>query len=577
MAAKHGPELQSLAFSTSENMLGRELRKPFAKHKISWTKEHQVSSEPNKKSDDIYESTVSLHDPCMARRWCSILAQQRQAVPIAIIGLGEADPTHARAVLQIPVPRVGAGAGKPKKTFLKGAIYQFGQGEVTCQTNIATVQALADDQLAATPRVTIYEKDAVHANPDISQLSQAQFLGATPILTQRGSRDTLGADKNTRYKHAKKPEARIALDDQLREHFTKIIHTIKPGAKLLEPPSRMMRAGTEEAVTPTREGRTWSVTFVVAKGEVLAYLKLSGFKGITFANSYSGNPEQAEKDKEDTFVVWLPSATATLHEAYEIALKCDGHQGVMRSDKRSVGIRMARTSPQAKELAIEVSGNAASLARQKFRIDHIPPNMASNPRIQTVAADLHWQCEVANVGYGSREQSHYAIVKAYAPPGSTCWRVGHGKQPWVITAMADKPELQQTDAAPTIVLADELDKARAQKMQPTQQPPASGPTAAAVVATKHTMGGPTWLTHLRPAGALHQTACRIDNLDQDITALRQQIQGTTINNAVQRLHALDGLQLGIDAIMNKLGVRPGGRPEGAPAAKTPRTEENTPR
>eukprot|EP00959_Pyramimonas_sp_CCMP1952_P370722 7764536-Pyramimonas_sp.AAC.1 len=87
----------------------------------------------------------------------------------------------------------------------------------------------------------------------------------------------------------------------------------------------------------------------------------------------------------------------------------------MRSGRRSVGIRMARSSPKAKDIAIEVRGNTASLARQRFHIDHVPANMAPKGQVKGVAESLKWSCDIINVAYDNLEQSHYAIAKADAP------------------------------------------------------------------------------------------------------------------------------------------------------------------
>eukprot|EP00959_Pyramimonas_sp_CCMP1952_P147246 3081743-Pyramimonas_sp.AAC.1 len=63
----------------------------------------------------------------------------------------------------------------------------------------------------------------------------------------------------------------------------------------------MIRTGSSDTATSLRGGRTLTATFVVAKGEAPAYLRLSGFKGMTFANSYIGNMEQAEIGNNETF------------------------------------------------------------------------------------------------------------------------------------------------------------------------------------------------------------------------------------------------------------------------------------
>ena len=44
----------------------------------------------------------------------------------------------------------------------------------------------------------------------------------------------------------------------------------------------------------------------------------------------------------------------------------------MRNDKRAVGIHMLRNSPMTRGLALAVRGYTASMARQRFRIGHVP-------------------------------------------------------------------------------------------------------------------------------------------------------------------------------------------------------------
>eukprot|EP00959_Pyramimonas_sp_CCMP1952_P398817 8356967-Pyramimonas_sp.AAC.1 len=90
---------------------------------------------------------------------------------------------------------------------------------------------------------------------------------------------------------------------------------------------------------------------------------------------------------------------------------------------------------------MEVRGNAASLARRRFRIDHVPANLASKGQVKGVAESLKWSCDIINVAYDNRGQSHYT-AKADAPPQSTRWRVGTSAQPCAVTALTDKPKAQ---------------------------------------------------------------------------------------------------------------------------------------
>eukprot|EP00959_Pyramimonas_sp_CCMP1952_P146899 3074755-Pyramimonas_sp.AAC.1 len=65
---------------------------------------------------------------------------------------------------------------------------------------------------------------------------------------------------------------------------------------------------------------------------------------------------------------------------------------------------------------MEARDNSASLARQRIRVDRAPANMASKGQVKGAAESLKWSCDILNVAYDNREQSHYAIAKADAPP-----------------------------------------------------------------------------------------------------------------------------------------------------------------
>eukprot|EP00959_Pyramimonas_sp_CCMP1952_P382734 8019892-Pyramimonas_sp.AAC.1 len=80
------------------------------------------------------------------------------------------------------------------------------------------------------------------------------------------------------------------------------------------------------------------------------------------------------------------------------------------------------------------------------------------------------------------------------------WRVETAVQPWVVTALVDKPKAQMEETPPALVLAEELASTKLKATPPKAQAPILGPRAAAA-APPSAAGGPSWLADLRAAGA----------------------------------------------------------------------------
>ena len=529
LQAKDANALHQLIDSTKADQLARPLQRLLARHKISWTKDHYARTHGNNNADSsaaattgsgvtptialdpadwnvkvvaapekddadgTYLSSVSLHDNVTADQWCQAISQQDKAIAILAIGY-PGNPVYAHKMIQIPVLKLLPGTTKPKKTFEPGVIYQRSiKDEVICQTNIAKLQE--DKEAPAWMRITIHEAEALKDNPSITELFDQQFSGAAPVLDKTKKEGTAVE----RYKQQRRSDAKIQLDDQLRDALGAILQRTLVTIPIIEPPTRLTRMGA------TKGQRTITATFAVAHDVGDRILAASGAQGITYHYSYIGNSDQAVKDKERIDTIWYPNRREqALQAAYALSVK---HRalGAVIGDRSYIGVRVLHGTQAASDLSMEIRGVTSTLPRKKWRIEHIPHNWATRQQVKKAATTIGWQdVEVVELRYQPRERMHMAIVRADADPPNQYWQVEEG-QPWIVSAVEERAAAAAAAVAPEVVLAAALaDQAEAAEAAPTKRtriptktppapkaPPTPAPTAACAT--------PSWLAKVGPA------------------------------------------------------------------------------
>ncbi|CAK0802518.1 unnamed protein product, partial [Prorocentrum cordatum] len=445
---------------------------PIALDEKDWTV--PVAQAPTKTANGDYQSSVSLHSTVDAEKWCSAL--QRQKGPLAILATGTRNPQWPHAKVQIPVLNVPHGAKVPRKNFLDGVIYQFGETEVQMRTNLAQLEAA--DGTAVFMRMTIHEADALLVNPTIEEVFSSQFSGAAPIVTGGNKRDKLGSTANERWKQARRSDAKLSLDVGLKEVNKSTLSAICPDIELLDDPGRLLRAGGQDGQ------RSLGALLAIETSQELALLKYSGYQGITFAFSYIGASPEKQK------------------EAHSLAKSHEAALGITKGVRGQFGLRVLRSHPQAPEAATAIRGTAAALAGRKWRTGNIPNGRATKSQIQDSDQSVGWTTEVAHVGFDATEKTNYAIARSDTEPANKYWKFG-ASIPWVVTEITPgNPAAGRGDPVngPAVVLAAALPAA-------TPPAPPSGTTPASMASVT-----PPWLAALRgrppevPAAAAQQDA-----------------------------------------------------------------------
>ncbi|CAK0805662.1 unnamed protein product, partial [Prorocentrum cordatum] len=408
--------LGKVAGQIPEDKQLRAIQKLLTKNKISWTHEHQrrtsaatavtdgstnttkgkgkgtaavepqpialdehdwsipIAQAPKKLPDGTYESSVSLHSMEDAEKWCTALRRQKE--PRAILAIGAGSDNWAHAKIQIPVLRVPHGTTNPRKTFMNGVIYQFGETEVTMKTNVA--QLSEADGNATFMRIAIHEADALLVNPTMNEVFSSQFSGAAPVVVGGQRKDKLGSTANERWKTACKSDAKISMGNGLRDVIKSTMQAICPEIPLLDEPSRLLRAGGQAGQ------RILGAVIAIPKNQEDALLKYSGYQGIASTFSYLGvDAEKQETDKKNIHTVWF-NKTISMQEAYSLS----------KSHEAALGV---------------TKGQVADAA-------------------QTVS----WTADIVYVGFDINEKTKFAIARSDTEPTNKYWKFGT-TTPWVVT------------------------------------------------------------------------------------------------------------------------------------------------
>ncbi|CAK0844670.1 unnamed protein product, partial [Prorocentrum cordatum] len=273
--------LDQVLDQTSEDKQSRAIQKLSTKNEISWTNEHQrrtsaatavtdgatnttkgkgkgnatvepqpialdeqdwsatIAQVPKKLPDGTYESSISLHSTEDAEKWCTALRRQKE--PLAILAFGTGSKNWAHAQIQIPVPQAPHGTSNPRKTFLNGVIYQFGETDVTMKTNVT--QLGEADGNATFMRTTIHEACTQLVNPTMSEVFSSQHSGAAPVAVGGQRTDKLGSTANERWETARKYDAKTTMGNGLPDAIKATMQAICPEIPSHDEPSRLLRAG----------------------------------------------------------------------------------------------------------------------------------------------------------------------------------------------------------------------------------------------------------------------------------------------------------------------------------------------
>ncbi|CAK0844191.1 unnamed protein product, partial [Prorocentrum cordatum] len=411
--------LDQVLDQTPEDKQLRAIQKLLTKNKISWTHEHQrrtsaaaavtdgstnttkgkgkgtavvepqpmaldehdwsipIAQAPKKLPDGTYESSVSLRSMEDAEKWC--MALRRQKGPLAILAIGTGSDNWAHAKIQIPVLRGPHGTTNPRKTFMNGVIYQFGETDVAMKTNVA--QLGEADGNATFMRITIHGADALLVNPTMHEVFSSQFSGAAPVVVGGQRKDNMGSTPNERWKTARKSDAKISVDSGLRDVIKSTMQAICPEIPLLDEPSRLWRAGGQAGQ------RILGAVIAIPKTQEDALLKYSGYQGITFTFSYIGvDAEKQETDKPH----W--------------ALR----KVIVDSSDYGCNVNIPR---QAKLLLLYE---------------------ATRGQVADAAQTVGWTADVVYVGFDINEKTNFAIARSDTEPTNKCWKFGT-TTPWVVT------------------------------------------------------------------------------------------------------------------------------------------------
>ncbi|CAK0860495.1 unnamed protein product, partial [Prorocentrum cordatum] len=426
--------LDQVLDQTPEDKQLRAIQKLSTNIQISWTHEHQRRTSAAAAVADGSTNTTNTtkgkgkgaaaaepqpialdeHD------WSIPIAQE----PLAILAIGTGSDNWAHAKIQIPVLRVPHGTANPRKTFMNGVIYQFGETDVTMKTNVA--QLGEADGNATFMRITIHEADTLLVNPAMNEVFSSQFSGAAPVVVGGQRKDKMGSTANKRWKTARKSDAKISMDNGLRDVIKSTMQAICPEIPLLDEPSRLLRAGGQAGQ------RILGAVIAIPKNQEDALLKYSGYQGIAFTFSYIGvDAEKQEIDEKKVHTVWF-NKTISMQEAYGISKSHEAALGVTKGDRGQFGLRVQREHPKAGEAATAVRGSAAALARRKWRIDNIPNEKSTKGQVADAAQTVGWTADIVYVGFYINEKTNFAIARSDTEPTNKYWKFGT-TTPWFVT------------------------------------------------------------------------------------------------------------------------------------------------
>eukprot|EP00959_Pyramimonas_sp_CCMP1952_P407351 8537409-Pyramimonas_sp.AAC.1 len=74
----------------------------------------------------------------------------------------------------------------------------------------------------------------------MNEVFSSQFSGAAPVVVGGQRKDKLGSTANERWKTARKSDAKISMDNGLRDVIKSTMQAICPEIPLLDGPSRLL-------------------------------------------------------------------------------------------------------------------------------------------------------------------------------------------------------------------------------------------------------------------------------------------------------------------------------------------------
>ena len=334
---------------------------------------------------------------------------------------------------------------------MQGTLYQFGETPVATKVSVTKVES-SGQAAPAWMRITIHEDAATAVNPEISDLFESQYSGEAPTFSRTAKKE---GTKGQRWKN-NRTEGKLALDAQLREAITKVHCKLFPTIQMVEQVGRITRTGSAKGA------RVLSAVYAVAEEHSEALLRESGFMGMTFAFSYIGNALKAEQDKEKYDIVWIPNH-ATMEQAFATSKTIPCALGVVKGEKKYIGIRAISNSEAAKKLYREIRGTESGQSRKKWKLEGISSDLASRGQVAKILEKFGWKgCDVVEVRFDHKTKASFAIARADPDPPSYYCQVGEAT-PWVIAKIDEALKKITEVAQPDVLLAEEVVAIAAQK------------------------------------------------------------------------------------------------------------------
>ena len=492
LAARDTVALQATftQFKSDATKLTSALARLCAKHRISYTHDHHQRMQggaPTKASDpaarsqaapgvrlaldsDNWSGTVrtaptkdptgtnylpgiSLHDTEEGDKILELILGRgsRPDVALAIVVLGPINPLYVGSPLAIPVLKRGTRANKPAPVHLEGTLYQLGAipNQVSCTQNQVTIR-INPEHSVTWVRIQLHEKDAIASTPSLNEAFGQQFSGGAPVNggprgppPAKGSAQDRSREKS---KASRKDSKRLQLDDEMHDIFKAVFQNHFPKIKILEPCKQFTRWGSGLGK------RSMSAIFGIGQQDLHQVLQASGLTGAT----YEPSTQMAQADIAEQFqTIWFPDDhLGTLAEAHAKAMSLKALGVVRHTTKGLLGIRAVRDSSEARQTAIALRGNDASLADNRFRITGIQGHLATLTQVKKVLSSLQWTCEVYHVAFDKDTDLNFALVMAHEAPPNNTIQV-NGSLPWTIE-LAPRPDKTPKRSPFQIVTPDQI-------------------------------------------------------------------------------------------------------------------------